>query len=395
MDFDYTISNELRPFFDNKLTFFYEYLIKLNCEKIPESILNVPFVMNLMPLIWLSDAVLFVRKLDKNFYESLKEIKKGFQRVYPKIKFGGRLIVDQLEENHYIPDNRTTIFFTGGVDATASLINQIKNFPQPFYILGADVKLSETENLEAAQKDIPELLAQFGLSCSFIRSSVRFFFDGIKLSDYFENQLHDSWWHGAQHSIGMLSLMAPYAFMHRIKACIIAASFTKEAEGKINCCSFPFIDDALRFGDTFCYHDGYQMSRQEKINSIVSYGKRHNIKMNLRVCFMPHNGTNCNKCEKCMRTIMSLRATGADPNQYGFSADSELYKNIHQYLKTHLLYHTAHWNGIQKEFKKNRSMFENEEDIRWIFHIRFNSPKIYMLYARNKLVRGIKSMLRR
>ena len=394
IDFNYDMTEELLQFFAPDQHFFFEYADTIDLGSVPESILNVPFVMNLIPLVWLSDSVMYIKTLDKNFYDCLDEIKLGFKRVYPSVKFGGRLVVEKLEVNEYPKTGKTTIFFTGGVDATASLIINIKKKPEPFYILGADVDLSDTQNIAAAQRDVPASLQALGFRCHFIRSSIRYFFDGVKITNYFEKQLKDSWWHGAQHSIGMLSLMAPYAYLNRIDTCIIAASFTAAYEGKINCVSFPFIDDALCFGSTGCYHDGYDMTRQDKINLITSFCAKHNVKLNLRVCFSPINGQNCNHCEKCMRTIMAIRATGYDPNNYGFSVKSSNYAEIHEYLSNNLLYHTAHWEAIRAEFRKHKKKWEKDPDVSWILNIKFNSFKIYACLGVKKIRRILKKILR-
>lgn len=387
VDFDYFVSEELQNFFVSDMRFYYEYLFDADLSEVPQSILTVPFVMNLMPLIWLSDSVLIVEKLDKAFYESLEEIKRGFQRVYPKVLFKGKLLVNALEENVYAATGKSTIFFTGGVDATASLINNLSNNPEPFYILGADVNFSDTDNIKAAREDVQDILKQFGLQGKFIKSSIRFFYDGVRITREFEAQLKDSWWHGAQHSIGMLSLMAPYAYLMHIDTCILAASFTKEGEGKINCVSFPFIDNAVCFGSTHCYHDGYDMTRQQKINLIAEYVEKNAITTKLRVCFSPHAGENCNCCEKCLRTILSLKAAQVDPNRFGFHVDHAVYMRAKEYLSTRLLYHTAHWKAIRGEFRKNREKWNDDPDVNWLLNFRFNSFKIYWKIIKNKLKR--------
>lgn len=389
VDFDYSISQELVCLFDTKYQFYYEYMFDIDCSLIPDSILNVPFVMNIMPLIWISNSVLQVKVLDRQFYDCLENIKQGFQKVYPKVNFSGKLLVDKLEDNSYLTYGKSTIFFTGGVDATASLINNLSKEPQPFYILGADVRLEDTDNIKAAERDVSNNAEKFGLPCKFIRSSVRFFYDGVKLTDVYEKQLKDSWWHGAQHSIGMLSLMAPYAYVEKIETCIIAASFTKESEGKINCVSFPFIDEALCFGNTKCYHDGYDMTRQDKINLIADYGKKNKIDMMLRVCFSPQKGQNCNYCEKCMRTIMALTVANVVPDNYGFKVNPDVYAYIHEYLSTHLLYHTAHWKAIRAEFQKDKKKWMHNTDVAWILNFKFNSFKIYWMLLINKIKRAV------
>ena len=136
------------------------------------------------------------------------------------------------------------------------------------------------------------------------------------------------------------------------------------------------------------------MTRQDKINLITSYGAKNNVKMNLRVCFSPIKGVNCNHCEKCMRTIMAIKATGYDPNNYGFSVNSSNYAEIHKYLSNNLLYHTAHWEAIRAEFRKNKEKWKRDPDVSWILNIKFNSFKIYVCFGVKKIRRILKHVLR-
>lgn len=387
VSFSYEMTEDLTPFFDPNTAFFYEYLFPFDFTKIPVAVLNIPFVMNLMPLVWFGNVQLSVETLDKAFYDCLEEIKAGIQRVYPKAHLGGMLNVGTLVDCSYQPQERYTAFFTGGADASATLINQIEKKPELFYIWGADRRLEDAETFEETRRYISKTANDLGLFSFFIKSPVRYFYDGTRITNYFWKTLKDSWWHGAQHSIGMVSLMAPYAYANKIKTHFIASSFTKEAEGKIHCISFPFIDNALRFSSTTVYHDGYELSRQEKINKIVEFCRSKHLSMEMKVCFSPKDGINCNHCEKCMRTIMAIVAAGDDPNKYGFSVNNETFIEIQNYLSTHLLYHTAHWKAIRDEFRKSKEKWETDKRVAWILGFRFNPLRIYIKFAINKIKR--------
>lgn len=385
VDYDYEISQDLQKLFDSSERFFFEYLFDFDFFEVPDAILYVPLVMNLMPLVWLSDSTLQVETLDRNFYDCLNEIKEGFHRVYPKVVFGGKLIVDHIKDCTYSPEEKYTQFFTGGVDATSSLIHCLDKKPELFNIWGADTRLDDVKNHEETVRYIDAVAGALGLESKYIKSSIRYFYDGMKISEYYMHLIHDSWWHGAQHSIGMVSLMAPYAYANRVRTHFIAASFTKASEGKVNCVSFPFIDNELKFGGTSVCHDGYEDTRQDKINRIVRFRRERQIPMDLRVCFAPVDGKNCNHCEKCMRTIMGIVAAHDDPEQYGFHVNGELYREIHRYLENTLLYHTMHWRAIREEFRRDRESWKNNADFNWILNIRFNRPGLYGRIVMNKI----------
>ena len=94
------------------IRFYVEY--DENIEKVPDSILIVPFICNVLPIVWITDATLIVDKIDKNFYESIDKFKKGYIDMYPQIKFKGKIKYNKLEENHSKQkDKISAAFFSG------------------------------------------------------------------------------------------------------------------------------------------------------------------------------------------------------------------------------------------------------------------------------------------
>ena len=392
VNYDYSIPKALSNCFSKDLDFFYQYPENFDLRTVPKSILYIPLVVNVLPLAWIMHVDIEVPVLDKAFAECIENIKNGFKRVYPNIDFYANLKVGEITENTCMQSDKVTCMFTGGVDAWATLLRILDKKPVLINIFGADIKLEDTVNLGEADKEISNIANFLGLQYYHITSSIRQFISESGIRSTTGDVLKDTWWHGAQHSIGMLSLLAPFAYLNNINTCYIASSFTKKAEGKVNCVSYPFIDDMLKFGSTSCKQDAYELTRQEKISLIAESFEKNKKYFQIKACFSPINGANCCKCEKCMRTIMAIKAVNGNPADYGFNVSNETYCEIKGYLDSHILYHTEHWNNIKKAFQKNKKLFQADKNVNWILNYTFNNPKIYISLAINKIKRILKGM---
>lgn len=77
----FEVGEELKKYFkDNKLTITYTVNESyLNLENVPISILVVPLICNILPIIWITDGVLYIEEIDEDFFKSINEFKK---RIY-------------------------------------------------------------------------------------------------------------------------------------------------------------------------------------------------------------------------------------------------------------------------------------------------------------------------
>jgi hypothetical protein len=248
---------------------------KIILDDIPESVLVIPFVMNFMPLIWISNGILIIDKLDATFFESLSDILKGYKKVHPNIDFKGKLSVKELEKNSYLPNaDKKAMLFSGGADAVSTLVTHISEKPMLINIWGADIQLDDIENHNIIEKDLNFFTKENSLSFFFIKSSLRWCFDEDFLSKYYKPLTHDNWWHGMQHGVGLLSLLAPYDYLEKVSFNYIASSYTPKDVGIARCASYPFIDSKLKMMSTNCFHDGFENRRIDKINNIVSFANK-------------------------------------------------------------------------------------------------------------------------
>lgn len=393
VDYEYIADGLIKEYLklDNK--FFVEYNIDIS--DIPESILVIPFLCNMLPISWVCDAEIKVNEIDKVFYESIKDFKQGYINMYPKVAFKGSLIVNKIVDNSYITSENTAAFFSGGVDAFSTLISHVDEKPTLVTLWGSDVKLSDVEGWNIVKKHAIETAKEFYTNNVFIKTSFRLFLEEGKLGDLVYKKAGDYWWHGFQHGIGLIGHIAPYAYKNKLSKVYIASSFTEKEKGKVTCASDPTIDNFVRIASCETIHDGYEFTRQDKVHNIVTFKRESNKKFELRVCWESEGGRNCCSCEKCYRTIYGIIAEKANPYELGFDIDD--IDKIEKELKYKIVLSNILiplWKDIQNRFIDNKEFLY--EQYRWIYDVDFdninnNFRKKYL----NKLYRVIYKIKRK
>lgn len=373
--YDFSVSEGLKQFFSNK-----EFIIRYpeKIEDVPEGIAVIPFVCNVIPIIWITDSELIVDELDEHFYNCLDNVKNGYIAMFPETSFKGKLNVKQIIKNDR-PSAKTNcaMFYSGGVDSLDTLYRHLDEKPTLVSIWGSDIAYDNEHGWELVHSAIKEAGDHFQLDEIVIRSTFRMFDSERQLAKVYAKQLKDDWWHGVKHGIGLLGHVAPYAYLHRVQTVYIASSFCKD-DGPVRCASDPTIDNFVRFADCQVIHDGYENSRQQKMHNIVNYSESHNDFIPLHVCWVTQTGTNCCHCEKCFRTIAGIIAEGGNPQKYGFD-NFEQYQNdmIPQIRKSDPLRIYQFWPPIQNAVKANKKAIRHNpywKYIKWIEKADFSNP---------------------
>lgn len=290
---------------------------------VPDSIAVVPAVANLLPFSWVFDCMLEVGELDKVFYDAIPKIKKGYIDMLQNLTLRGGLEVASVDVEHSNDleksYNAPLLLFSGGVDAWCTLVRHVQERPRIVSIWGADIRSYNDSGWDIVQGHSMSVARSFDLSYSFVKSNFREMLDYQILSDCLKDfGTEYGWWHDLQHGIGLLSLTVPLAYATNAPRTYIASSFFEGDKGKYVCASDPTIDNVFAAGPTRGFHDGYELTRQNKIEAIVDFAESSNNEVNLRVCFHVQSGHNCCSCEKCGRTILGIYAAGGNPADFGF-----------------------------------------------------------------------------
>ena len=325
VEFHFHCSDGLKKYFTH-----YPFQIEFpeNIANVPDAVCAIPFVCNVLPIVWLTDSTLEIPELDLDFYESIPEFKKGYGKMFPGASFRGTLRVGTLVDCR--PENSTkpVMFYSGGLDATTTLFRHLDESPELLTIWGADIDFENQKGWNILQSRLKMAADFYHLPLTIIHSSFRKFDNEGTLSADFINILHDGWWHGVKHGIAIISHAAIYAWLHRNDKIYIASTYCYLDSG-YTCASDPSIDDNVRFFGCQVIHDGFDLSRQDKAQYVADFQKEHNLNtIPLHVCWESQTGKNCSYCEKCLRTIVALIIAGADPRTMGFEISDVTWKKL-------------------------------------------------------------------
>ncbi len=362
-----TPSGKVKEAFMGRFYNTYEYQTNIDLTGLPESIAAVPILADLLPVSWVYNTEIRVDTCDRDFYDSIPEFKQGFIDMYPKLKFGGKLTVKSIVENPAKKEGSLCLF-SGGVDATNTVLDHMDEKLVLMSVRGADIEEKEGYKVMLERnKATAELL---GLPLVSVEANFRSILNTLVL-DTKVLQYGDAWWHGFQHGLALLSVTAPITWQLKILTVYIASSFTEGSKGHITCASDPSIDNYVRFGGTKVIHDGYEMTRLDKLRNISSWCKANDKYLHLRVCIGPRDGNNCCHCEKCWRTILALYAIGEDPTKYGFHYESfsELAKEIHQNAYKLMRRFNTRYMPIIKAMHETYTEDTISDDLRWLYNI--------------------------
>lgn len=359
---DINCSQELDKYFNKKC---FWALYSEDITKVSPSILSIPIIVQLLPISWLVDCKIIIDMIDKDFYDAIPKFKEGYKKMYPHLNFLGSLDAKRIIHNELKNDNNSGLFFSGGADAFATLFSHIEEKPTLITVRGADISLNDETGWNVVTKHAIKTAQNFNLNNIFIQSNFTSFLNQDNLNILCKEG-GDSWWHGFQHGIGLIGLAAPLALKYEWSFLYIASSFTPKDKGKVTCASDPDIDGNVRFGGCIVVHDCYELSRLEKVKLICKYSETNQKKINVRVCYAVEGGKNCCFCEKCIRTIFEIYASGYNPKDYGFEIIPTLLKHYKLITLARINKITLPlWNDIQDTFHRNPKLFIPHE-LNWI-----------------------------
>ncbi len=395
LECSYTVEGEWKKYFKETNTFFTEYSKRI--DRVPLSVAVIPFLCNLLPLVWIFDGTVILEDIDRDFYESIEDFKQGFIDMYPELTFKGSILPGKISDNGQETSNQAAAFFSGGVDAFNTLISHIEEKPILVTLWGADIPFEDQAGWKVVDQYIKGFAKEKELEYVSIKTSFRRFLDEAALSDYVMRITGNHWWYGFQHGIGVLGHGAPFAYQYKVKTLYIASSFTEE--DRSTCASDPSIDNFVRFCGCQVIHDGFEYSRQDKVNRISDYVRRTGTPLQLRVCWESEGGSNCCHCEKCHLTILCLLAGKNDPRSYGFHyRDEELADMMKAFRREIHFTHpscTVLYQLIQEEMRKNYTINQVDHSLRWYYKMEIKkelSAQRRLLY---RLIRKAKRIVKK
>lgn len=397
------ISESLNRLFTSDMLFM-EYDEDLS--SVPLSILACPFIGTLLAFSWITDSVLWVKDIDRTYYESLTRVKQGYQDIYCEFDLKGRLVPSIITQNSVSesnPNNQSLILFSGGADCQASLIRNLNKHPILCNIQGWYKSVDSFDPVAYADRcDISNFAKEIDLPFRFVKSNFATIINLNEFDKTYKSKLGDSLWHGFLHSMAFISIAIPLAFNHNIPEIIIASSLTTGLN--FLCASNTTTDAEFKYAkDGLILHDGFELNRQNKIKVITDFQKQIGKPFFMRVCSF--HEANCCHCEKCFRTILGIVAENSNPRDFGFNMSKTLTEHWNQALNEHiaLMSFTSekllHWPHIIERMKDNYNEMDKEKKdfVDWFLNYDFVKHKKVALrkYYRNNFFSIIKRKLRK
>ncbi len=365
----YFTTNEMFIEYDNDIS------------NIPVSILTIPFVSSILPLMWLTDTVLWVEEIDRTFYDSLTRIKIAYQNLYNHYPLKGNFVSARLVENSYKPEKDSLLLFSGGLDAHTTYIRIKDTQPMLFNIQGWYEQLDDyKKDAEADFRDISAFAKRENIGFRFAKSNFAVLINNKVFNKSFKKKFGDSWWHGFQHSMSFISIAIPLAYQNKIKNIYIASSVPMGEY--VMCASHVTTDSEFKFSTVGgCIHDGSELTRQDKAHIVVSYQKSINKSYPIRVCSF--NDRNCCACDKCFRTVIGIVAEGGDVRQLGFDIEKSLKEHFNEIMENRIIEFniagesSLHWPAARKRMKENYASLNQEQKdfVDWFLNYDFKGKK--------------------
>lgn len=307
-----------------KSDFFAEYDSDIDVTPFDYSVLSLPFLLNVITIVWISGENYFVEEMDTELYYSLIQIKKVFQTMYPKISWNGELyplklvdhILPTVSDNHQPAKERTAILYSGGIDSTSTALAHLDKKQLLITAWGHwDIPLNQSHLWYIRKRKTEELAQKYGNEASFIKSNYSSFLKWEYLSSITPEI--PKWRLGAVEGLGWAGLTAPLLLAKGYPVLRIASSHTWLYP--YPAASSPYVDNNIALCGLRFLHDQYELSRSAKIAFIVKTIKEKQLEIPfLKICpYEKKNDKNCLTCRKCVSSIIGFYAVGEDPKRYG------------------------------------------------------------------------------
>jgi len=265
-----------------------------------------PFVAGfLIPCMYLGEDLHIDALISARLLGSIETIQSIMACWFPSQLKKVAVTCAQTYNNRLKKDDNSNVacFFSGGVDSWYSVLKHKETISSLILIKGFDIR-AENEQLWESAKETLEYVAQaLGKRAVTVETNLREYADMHRCSwaRKFEGIFWGKYLHGS-------SLAAVGLCLQNIFGRIIIPS-TESYANLAPWGSHPLLDPLWATENTTFIHDGCEANRMDKTKTI---SKSELALSRLRVCYDNVPGRyNCCICEKCCRTMLSLKLCGA------------------------------------------------------------------------------------
>lgn len=230
--------------------------------------------------------------VDRRLLSNLPQLQRIYATWMPELSLAGLETLKPADTPSTKAAGRTGAFFSGGVDSFYTLLQNLQEIDDLILIQGFDMDLEKTDLFERTRKAAEEVCGKLGKTLIVIRTDIK---------DFMLDCAEWSFGHG-------LCLMTiAHLLRKRFSKIFVPASHTFSQLFPWG--SHPLTDPLWSSEHLSIDHDGAEASRYQKVETI----SRSAVALDhLRVCYLNYDDAyNCCRCEKCIRTMISLKIAGA------------------------------------------------------------------------------------
>lgn len=323
---------------------------EIDFRNIPEEILMIPLLLNIAPIIWACDLKVTIPEIDTTVRHSLIRLKQAFKNQYPEIKWSGSINSQGFESK--IPSKTSkdgvVLLYSGGIDSLNLSQDYLDKQQYLLTIRGSDIKLSDDRLYKTLKLNFQNYAKSIRAISIFMVSNFKNFINYEFLSKSFPSI--PNWWGEIQHGIGLAGFLVIPGYFYNVKTALMAADYSGEEMINMRWASTRLIMGSLKLPLVHFSHQGYDLSRQDKIKKMSDkYRKIKNI-TSVRSCYSAQSGINCGRCQKCMLTMMGFIAAGIDYRYFGFSEPKTAFiRNAKKLFSINHFFNLPLWGEIQKQ----------------------------------------------
>lgn len=335
--------------------FFVEYDDDIGLDRMPLTVALAPFILNVVQLVWFSDDRYQFDALDEDLAQSLEAIRPAFQALYPRRRWAGELWVGNTVRNvanaRSADGKEIDLLFTGGVD---SVFTSLYNYPRRQNLItvwGNETALDFEEKWLAFRNQVRDFAGRFGHRNTFLKTNAKEIIRRKSIRPDIP-----VWWAYVQLGMGLPGLCIPVLHHRGAEAVLISSSQWEGYDYRWG--TLPEIDDQVRCAGISVSHQAFDLTRQDKLNYIVAKCRDEALAPpRLTVCSRPYVlELNCQRCEKCLRTMTGIIVAGGDPPDFGFSIPAaEVWERVQGARDRHQLTMAKSelylWQDIRKHAK--------------------------------------------
>ncbi|MFC2099476.1 hypothetical protein ACFLSF_01420 [Candidatus Bipolaricaulota bacterium] len=305
--------------------FFVQYEDDVSLDALDESILIIPFLLNVLPLVWISGETYRIRSLDAELAAALDGIRRTFRTLYPGISWQGELIPDETVTHPPADESdEIALLFSGGADSAYSSLMH-RETPQLLITILSALGVADWRSDAArasARAHFRAFASRHGHRNRFVTSNLCEFIAARKLVGVWPRPRR--WLLDVQYGLGFASLAAPLlheAGPRELRLASCESDYFRFPGG-----AHSDVIHSIRWSGVKVLGDGVEKRRQQKLHAIHTMMPRETGEpLILKPCLGPVGQfENCCACAKCLQTIVGLIAEGANPQTYGFAREPRL-----------------------------------------------------------------------